>query len=288
MAVNLMTLAKPLGGRRIGEIKGISPIIFFIYKVFGPKGIGTVHFDGFDLDLDRGDKYNIGMQVQDGSRHLLYETIAFKSLVKPGMTVLDLGAHIGYYTLVSAYLAGPTGKVIAFEPTPSTYALLRTNVVRSGFPNVRTEKMAISDTTGEATLHTSKDGQANSLGASRNTLWDIPVRTTSLDDYLKEEKVDLIKMNMEGSEPFALKGAKSIIENNPQLRIMTEVDDVALRGRGTSVEEYIELLQKYFTLQVTSRRLEKLLPFESVEKMRSEASHINGAFYLIGTRRSSI
>jgi len=222
------TLIKPLGNRGLGRLPGLRGAFHIAAKYFVPKGVSTVTYDGLTLDIDN--KAYPEMLVGDGRRFLSAEIKAFESLIKPDMTVLDLGAAIGYMTLAAARLVGPQGRVIAFEPAPAAFQLLETNVERARLKNVTVVNKAISDKVGTVNLYiSSTQPLANSLNTQRvrpDTV--VKVATTTLDEFLGNTTVDVIKMNIEGSELLALKGMKRTIERNPYLQMMVEFDPKAL------------------------------------------------------------
>src|SRR3989338_49637 len=82
-----------------------------------------------------------------------YETAIFRDVVRPGMTIIDIGANIGYFTVIAATRAGATGHVIAFEPAPENFEMLTKTIESNGFKNVETHMMAIADTDGTLTLN---------------------------------------------------------------------------------------------------------------------------------------
>ncbi|HET6764933.1 MAG TPA: FkbM family methyltransferase [Longimicrobiaceae bacterium] len=137
------------------------------------------------------------------------QTALFRRHVQPGARVLDVGAHVGYYTLVSSVLAGPTGKVWAFEPNPTNHAFLRRHVQINGRGNVTVVQAAVSDRpgtarfdfgTGSGTGHLAEDGA-------------IEVRTLRLDDFCAEQGADptAVKIDVEGAEMQVLEGAEQVI-----------------------------------------------------------------------------
>ena len=167
-------------------------------------------------------------------------TSLFLSLVKPGMTVIDLGAHIGYYSLLASSLAGPAGTVYAFEPDPRYYSVLTQNLEANGCVNVRTVAEAVSRECGETFMWSEAGAGGSNLfartGAFPNTR--IRVRVTTLDDFLARAgwpAVDLIKMDIEGAEAAALEGMTELSRRNTSLRLIVEVLPRGLAAAGTSV-----------------------------------------------------
>lgn len=125
-------------------------------------------------------------------------------LVRRGATVFDVGAHIGYYTLLFSRLAGPGGRVVAFEPSPRNLPVLRWHVARNGCANVRVEAAAVSAETGSARF-TADTGSGTGRLAESGT---VEVRTIRLDDYVDAggPMPDVLKIDVEGAELDVLLG----------------------------------------------------------------------------------
>ena len=291
MLVNLRmktfaSVIRPLGGKGMGRLPGGNLIYRGLVRYLIPAGISTVKYDGFTLEVYR--RGYPGMLVDDGSKYLPTETKAFKNMIRPGMTVLNVGASVGYYTLVSARLVGPTGKVYAFEPFPEAFSLLKRNVEKSGFKNITLVDKAIADFTGSSKFYLSSTNPlANSLGSGRTDSRYIEVPTTTLDEFLGDTKVDVIRMDIEGAEPLALKGMRSLLERNTRLEMHMEFDPLALEGLGFSPQEYIRDLLEVFDLQVLSFRTEILSPYKNMEQIRQSLSYKQGTTHLICTRKEA-
>ena len=131
--------------------------------------------------------------------------------LRPGMVVADVGACYGIYTLVAARLVEPGGQVLAFEPAATSFGRLAANVKRNGLANVRLFRMAAWDECGSAPLFHACDPSRNSLDRARCEAsgWEI-VRLGRLDDVLEAcdpGRLDLLKVDVEGAEAEALRGA---------------------------------------------------------------------------------
>jgi FkbM family methyltransferase len=168
------------------------------------------------------------------------QTRLFERHVRPGATVLDVGAHVGYYTLVSAVLAGPSGRVHAFEPNPRNAEFLRRHVRINRLDTVRVEQAAVSDRAGTARFDFgtgSGTGHLADAGA-------LEVRTLRLDDYCAEHALApaAIKIDVEGAEMSVLHGAReTLARHRPVLFLSTHGAEVHaaslafLRGLGYRV-----------------------------------------------------
>lgn len=147
-----------------------------------------------------------------------FETDLVKRILKPGMTFVDCGAHIGYYSVLAASLVGPSGRVIAYEPAPENLATLRRNVERFR-PLVEIREAALSDIPGWGHLYVSKANSGDHR-LFKTQGWDeIPVRVLTLDSdlYLLQRPVDFIKIDVQGLECAVLHGGRETIRQSPNL-----------------------------------------------------------------------
>ena len=186
-----------------------------------------------------------------------------KRCIAPGDTVVDIGANIGFYTLESSTLVGPAGRVIAVEAFPEHAQAVRDNVALNGIRNVTLLEVAVGDRESKGVL-TRRSG--DNLGMF--TLGNVEgtdacqVRIDALDEILREQnvdRVDLIKMDIEGSEFRALQGAANIIESK-RPTVLLEINEQALHDCGTSSQELIALLGSsgYSGWEITRRGLQTL------------------------------
>lgn len=180
---------------------------------------------------------------------LEYDTVQWcKKLIEPGMLVVDVGAHIGYFTCLFSELVGESGKVIAFEPNPDNYQLLLHNIKAHKCTAVEPVPKAVSDSRGELRLFLGKGHSTHSLirGYYQNTEESINVETVTLDAYLTaigNPRVGLIKIDAEGAEPYILAGMEETILKNPDLIIIIELNSKALQAAGHTPEELIANLE---------------------------------------------
>ncbi len=140
-----------------------------------------------------------------------------------GSKVIDVGAHVGEWTLLFSELVGPTGRVIAFEPDPVARSSLKKNLEMNGISNVTVEDACVSDKTGKALLRAARFGSGLSsivrpraLGAGYH---EVEVESTTLDEYCETHGLspDWVKIDAEGSEPLIVRGMRRLIEGrHPQ------------------------------------------------------------------------
>jgi len=139
------------------------------------------------------------------------ELAYLEKILSPGGVFVDVGANFGVYALVASKLVGETGRVLAFEPTAQSFATLQQNIALNHFSNVGAFQVALAQTVGKAWLYHARDPVGNSLG--KDPLWrdeGEEVQTEALDNLLGEkgvERVDAIKIDVEGAEELVLRGA---------------------------------------------------------------------------------
>lgn len=183
-------------------------------------------------------------------------TQLFERMIKPGMTIVDAGAHIGYFTLLAAKKVGLSGKVYAFEPDPSNYDLLVRNITLNGYQNVTPVQKAICNSQGTAKFFLHSDSVAHSLhfktqGKAKTT---IAVETTTLDRFFEERdwpSINFVKLDIEGAELSALEGMTKLIERNDIFYLILEFVPHILQSAGVNPFELLEKLREMgFTIQV--------------------------------------
>jgi len=164
--------------------------------------------------------------------------------IKPGDVVLDIGAHIGYYTLIFAELVGPEGEVTAIEPNLATLTILRQNVLLNGYDGVIFSHCAAWNETAYLPLW------LNSKNKADNRCWDPgrPWKKIMVDairiDHWCPMRVDFIKMDIQGAEYRALLGMLKLLEDNPQVKIVSEFSPAMLEACGPGKpEDFPDLLQ---------------------------------------------
>jgi FkbM family methyltransferase len=137
-----------------------------------------------------------------------------EQLCRPGMHVCDIGAHVGYFSLLFAVQAGPSGRVLVFEPNPANVAKIQAMARINQLTNVSVFPVAVSDRNGEVQFVAERTGSMGSIMPSTSTGSGraMVVRTVRLDDELRGvDRIDLIKMDIEGAEVQALTGMTDLL-----------------------------------------------------------------------------
>jgi len=169
-------------------------------------------------------------------------------LLKPGDSVLDVGANIGYFTVLAAVCVGEAGQVWAFEPEPLNAQLLGRNLHLNGLSNVHLVQAALGKETGEASLFLSENNAGDHSLAAAVKGESIPVSVVRGDAVLPEGlRVNVIKMDVQGAEPVVLMGLESLIARSlPDVRILLEFCPAAMdRVEAGSAEYLLKCLQRW-------------------------------------------
>ena len=145
-----------------------------------------------------------------------------KKELKKGDTVIDAGANIGYFTLFFSKLVGEKGKVIAFEPDPINFDILKKNIELNKITNVELVKKGISNKNESMRLYKSTVSGGHSLIKNEWGKEYTDIQTVTLDEYFKEQKIDAIKIDVEGFELEVIEGGKKIFKNNKNMKIISE------------------------------------------------------------------
>lgn len=154
----------------------------------------------------------------------------FSGLVKDSKVFFDIGANIGYYSLIGSSISDEKTEVYAFEPMPSIYECLNENCLINHFQNIRTFQIALSNEIGEATFYAvvnpkfaqlpqlTGDGGLSKSHSGKISKINFQVKTTTLDafvaEHLGDKKIDLIKLDTEANEHRVLMGATTVLGNH--------------------------------------------------------------------------
>jgi FkbM family methyltransferase len=169
----------------------------------------------------------------------------FQRAIRVGMTVVDAGANIGYYTLLASHLVGTTGRVYSFEPDTYSFSYLIKNIEANGCLNASPVNKALSSRDGVAAFFHDPHG-AESFLTIDETRHAYQVSVTSLDSFFRQLEwppVHLVKLDIEGAEMEALAGMRELSQRNPDLELIMELNEAALLRFGSSIDGLISLLK---------------------------------------------
>ncbi|MBI4289354.1 MAG: FkbM family methyltransferase [Chloroflexi bacterium] len=245
----------------IGRVQAFRHLKHIFWNLLGPKDppLITIH----------GCKMYVPANVPGISHYILapYEphtTELFERFVTPGVTVLDLGAQFGYFSVIAARKLKGQGRVYAFEPIPANVGLLEKNLALNGCTNVTIVPKAVGNSPSVVTM------KAYEASTSHGTLHplpgmrvkdSIPVECVTIDGFLQGQPVDIIKMDIEGNEPYALEGMRETVRRSPALIMFAEFSPGYLRQAGVKPRDYVRQLESMgFDLQVIDEERRCLCP----------------------------
>jgi len=254
----LKTIRNRLSGLGLSKIPGISMVYDFLFRHFW-SGPDVIEIQGSKMYLNVREKFpDVRETFQSYALNKIHEeatTDLFKKTVKEGDVIVDLGANIGYFTLLAAKLTGKKGRVYAFEPEPRNYNYLVKNIGLNNYDNVSAFQKAVSDRKGKTRLficpydtghHTinQPDGIEAYRQGRKGEVNGVEIETLALDEYFKdkEKRIDVIKIDVEGAEALAISGMKEILKNNENIKIFLEFFPLLIIKMNSSPEGFIDKL----------------------------------------------
>jgi len=192
------------------------------------SGLTVAEVSGGDL---RGWKILINLKTEKSRWRGTYEPelqAALREFLRPGQTVYDVGANIGYISLLMARAVGPGGQVFAFEPLPANVERIRQNIAINQLQNVQLIPAAVTDQTGEVIFYVHDSvgmGKAAGSAGRRAQTYraEIRVAALSLDEFVFTQgnpPPQAVKMDIEGGEVLALPGMKRVLETYHPLMLL--------------------------------------------------------------------
>jgi FkbM family methyltransferase len=247
--MSLLSRTAALANRAIIHAAGFRPVraaARALFRLLTPRGDVRIPFPGYSIYARTPDRILAALLCKYSLPTSL-EAEVYRSMIKPGMTVVEIGANIGFFTLLFSDLAGRTGKVLAYEPDPENYRLLGKSAAESGRSNITARQAAISDKRGRLSLYISEENRGDhrvyECGEGRCC---VEVEALSLDEELgAAARVDFIKMDIQGYEYQALLGMGGVVEASPDLAMLCEFTPAHIRLSGHSPEGFLRELQRH-------------------------------------------
>lgn len=264
-------LTRPVIWLRLNKIKFISKTGRKIYNRL---------FEANKADIVVGNAFKIGKYIRSNHISNVTETLMLKNsyefsttnlfinILEKGDTVIDVGANIGYYSLLSSYLVGEEGKVYAFEPDPDNIEALLNNCKINNFNNIVPLQKAMSNFKGKTNLYTTfaNDPQTtegwHSLVKPDTDLLVLEVEVDTLDNLIPKQagKIKLIKTDTEGNDLAVLQGAIRLIKNNPDINLIVECYPAGLLNANSSVKDLLDFIKELqFAVYVISDKENRLI-----------------------------
>jgi FkbM family methyltransferase len=265
-----------------------------IRKIFGGRGFGGLpliknvndyalshihsefaNVNGHKMYLDPNDSLNLSIK----EIHEPFETELVKDHVNKGEFVLDVGAHIGYYSLIMARCVGKNGKVFSFEPNPLNFNILKKNIEINEYQNIVLEEKAVSNKNGTTNLYLSKGNSGmHRIHPSKYCEDVISVDVVKLNSYFNNQitkKIRFIKIDAEGSELDVLEGLSDILKNS-KIKIIMEFVPEHIIEHGSKPLDVLNFLNKYgFKIFIINEDKKKLEEIPDLKKIENNSSGTN-------------
>ena len=225
------------------------------------------------------------------------ETRLVQAFLQPGMTFLDVGAHIGYYTLIAARLVGAAGRVHSFEPGKEMRAHLAANVARNDLHNVEIHPEALAEQTGEVGFYPSalagNQGISSIVGSGDGRAAPVTVPSLSLDDLAARiggRRIDFLKMDVEGAELQVIQGGQRLLGGEDAPPMIFEAHELApvaeaLRPLGYQIRQLHYTMENGLELPDAEAHIESL--FAAYEAPNYFAAKDEAVFERVLTRANS-
>tara|TARA_Y100000992_G_scaffold302061_1_gene274766 strand:- start:3078 stop:3881 length:804 start_codon:yes stop_codon:yes gene_type:complete len=193
------------------------------------KNQQTIKLDGFSLKVNLID--HPSRILYSYRNNYEYETIGLcKDILKEGDVVIDIGANVGYFSYIFNLAVGNKGKVYSFEPNPEVYNFLEDNLSR--FSSSKVYQQFVSDKENKI-----KYTSPNSLFEELST------ETVSINNFINEKKIDLIKIDIDGLDFLALKGCSKYLESKSKPKIIIEIGENSEREHNIHYNEIFIYLE---------------------------------------------
>lgn len=246
---------------------------YLVEMMKDPTTIVTIR--GNQLYLDSKDTLRLSLGEYEP-----FESELFVKNIKQGDTIMDLGANIGYYTLLAARATGESGKVYSFEPDPDNYKILNDNIRINSFNNIIAISKAVSNVSGKTALYLSdsNNGDHRIFDYMDEKRHHIDIESISLDDEFENCRINVMKIDIQGAEGAALEGMKTLLSNNRDIVIFMEFWPWGLRNFGTDPGDLLAQLSLLgFNIYHINERNKKILPIlaKNAEKMCPGQASIN-------------
>lgn len=214
-----------------------------VFTALTPGRDVKVRFPSYDIYVRTPDRI-IAALLCKYSLAASPEAAIYRDRVKPGMTVVEIGANVGFYTLLFSHLTGERGKVLAFEPDQENFRLLEKNAA-GGLNNIDCRRAAVADRSGSLRLFISAENRGDHrVYDSGDDRERVEVQAVSVDDVLGPGgKADFIKMDIQGAEFPALLGMERTILGSPGLSMLCEFTPGLMRKCGHSPEAFLAKLR---------------------------------------------
>ena len=233
---------------------------------FGKDDMRYAKFEDFELAIDAKD-ISVSIPLFHGhyEQHLVK---FFNETLKPGMVFMDIGANVGFYSMLAASKVGSSGKVISFDPNTENCRLIMLSMYKNQFQNIELYPFALGDKTGHALFSTHIGSNGGLIADTEASLLNpncTVVPMTQLDNLI-QEKVDVIKIDVEGAEGLVINGGKALIEHHRPIITSEFSLEMLSRVSRMSGKDYLCYFRdQHYAIYVCDRNTHELVVVPDVE-----------------------
>jgi len=254
----------------------------FIYSRYTKK---FIKFEGRQMYLDEND--SLHLSIRDYAP--VYKEFV-KKIVKSNDVVIDVGAHIGYYSLLFSELVGKNGHVYSFEPS-SNCEILKKNIEINNFENITAIQKAVSNESKSTKLFLTPSLTTTHICDTNSGNYDsIEIETIALDDYFKnyDGKIDFLKCVSQGADYAVIQGMMSIIKKMTDIKIMIAFAPSRLKEFGSSSIEFLQTLENEGFYLYAIRDLDNIELTNSPDLLKRYSVEKNNGTHLFCSRKKII
>jgi len=235
-----ITFCRKFEGTYVTRFRPIGFVYTKLFYFFKPAKITLENVNGNRMFLNMADTTSMRMYMFKLDRPIIK---IMENNLKPGSIFIDIGAHIGYFTLLAAKLVGSKGRVYAFEPEPKNHELLSKNVKENGYQNVSVIKKCVSSRCGLVDFFISKDSGTHStkIATGKKTISE----SVTLDKFCRDRKIskiDLIKIDIEGGEINSFDGMKNVVKKSRSVKLIAEYVPSYIEKSGNTPKIFMDKL----------------------------------------------
>jgi FkbM family methyltransferase len=243
-------IAERFPSPEIDRNKRLRALWKFLFYAVAPRAPFVMRTRRYRLWVHPKKRKDIARAILHRGQYEPAETEIVARRLRPGMTVIDVGANIGHYAMVAAAAVGPEGRVAAFEPDEENHAALAANLALNGFANAAAEQLALGAKAGELALYRDEANRGGHSLVRANVQkpgGSARVGVTTLDDYaarhLAGRRIGFIKIDVQGAEAAVLEGAARVLARDAP-DILLEFWPHGMRAMGGEPMDAIEPLLK--------------------------------------------
>lgn len=207
-----------------------------------------VELESFKLFVRKND-YATGATIANIKAYEPLVASEIKQRLSPGDTFIDIGANVGYHAMLAASIVGKNGRVLAFEPLPNNCELLDLSIAENGFDHVTLYPHAVGEKDDTLTLMVvgmySNAHLQTSIEGSIHHTDELSVRVVALDNFLADiDRIDMVKMDIEGVEPLAWRGMENLIRKFRPLVLTEFFPDFIRRASQIEPKLFLQMIEQ--------------------------------------------